>query len=103
MTPQVNQWDSLMVYEETTGTLFPNDLFSSLGTEAVTDTDRSREALGAARELGYQPDDRKSLGQALDKLTPLGIKVIAPMHGPTLTAHTDDVLRAFRDNALAPA
>jgi flavorubredoxin len=103
MTPQVNQWDSLMVYEEQTGTLFPNDLFSSLGTEAVTSKDRSLEALGAARELGYQADDRKSLGQALDKLAPLRIKVIAPMHGSTLTAHVDSMLRAFRDNALAPA
>ncbi len=103
MTPQVNQWDSLMVYEETTGTLFPNDLFSSLGTEPVTDKDRSREALGAARELGYQADDRKQLGQALDKLASLGIKVIAPMHGPTLTGHVSDMLQAFRDNALRPA
>ncbi len=102
MTPQVNQWDSLMVYEETTGTLFPNDLFSSLGTEAVTDKDRSREALAAARELGYQADDRQSLGQALNKLAPLNIKIIAPMHGPTLTAHADDMLRAFRENTLAP-
>jgi hypothetical protein len=33
----------------------------------------------------------------------LSIKVIAPMHGPTLTAHVDDMLRTFRDNALAPA
>jgi flavorubredoxin len=103
MTPQVNQWDSLMVYEATTGTLFPNDLFSSLGTEAVTDEDRSREALGAARELGYQPDDRKSLERTLDKLASLRINIIAPMHGPTLTGHVDDMLRAFRENVLAPA
>ena len=26
ITPQVNQWDSLMVYEETTGTLFSKGL-----------------------------------------------------------------------------
>jgi flavorubredoxin len=103
LTPHVNQWDSLMVYEETTGTLFPNDLFSSLGTEAVTDRDRSREALEAAREVGYQADDRKSLEQALDKLAPLRIAVIAPMHGPTLAAHADDVIRAFRESALSPA
>lgn len=52
MTPQVNQWDSLMVYEETTKTLFPNDLFSSMGVEVVTTEDRSAIALAAARELG---------------------------------------------------
>jgi hypothetical protein len=30
-------------------------------------------ALGAARELGHQADDRTSLGQALDKLAALRI------------------------------
>jgi hypothetical protein len=46
-----------MLFEETTGTLFPNDLFSSLGLEAVTSEDTSRVALEAARQLGYQPND----------------------------------------------
>ena len=53
MTPQVNQWDSLMVHEETTGTLFSNDLFSMPGTDVATDRDASREVLQAARHLGF--------------------------------------------------
>ena len=62
ITPRVNQWDSLMLFEETTGTLFPNDLFSSLGLEAVTSEDTSRVALEVARQLGYQPNDPSAVG-----------------------------------------
>lgn len=100
ITPQVNQWDSLMIYEETTGTLFPNDLFSSMGTTISTDQDHSEAAIAAARDLGYQPDDRASLNRALDKIASLEIKVIATMHGPTVTGHFDRLIRTFRNNAL---
>lgn len=101
MTPQVNQWDSLMIYEETTKTLFPNDLFSSMGVEVTTAEDHSQIALGTARELGYQPNDRAGLARALDKIAPLDVKVVATMHGPTLTAHYDNLVRTFRENSLA--
>jgi flavorubredoxin len=103
MTPQVNQWDSLMVFEETTGTLFPNDLFSMLGTEIVTDRDVSREILAAAQQLGYQPNDRDCLLKALDAIAALPVKVIAPMHGPVLRGHFPALLRTYRDSFLAAA
>jgi flavorubredoxin len=101
MTPQVNQWDSLMVYEEVTQTLFPNDLFSSMGTDITTAHDHSTVALSAARDLGYQPDDRRHLIHALDKISSLDIKVIATMHGPAVTAHIDTLIGTFRDNSLS--
>lgn len=101
ITPQVNQWDSLMVYEETTRTLFPNDLFSNWGVEVTTTEDRSQAALDAARELGYQPNDRAGLERALDKIAPLPVKVLAPMHGPAIIGHYDRFVRAFRENSLA--
>lgn len=100
MTPMVNQWDSLMVYEETTGTLFPNDLFSSLGTEIQSSADHSPRALSSARELGYQANDRRSLEKALDKIERLDVRVVATMHGPTVTAHVDRLIRTFRENSL---
>jgi flavorubredoxin len=103
MTPQVNQWDSLMVFEETTGTLFPNDLFSMLGTEIVTERDVSREILAAAEQLGYQPNDRACLLRALDAIAGLPVKVIAPMHGPVLRGHFPALLRTYRDSFLAAA
>jgi flavorubredoxin len=103
MTPQVNQWDSLMVYEKTTGTLFPNDLFSMLGTEIETDRDVSRELLEAAQHLGYQPNDRACLMRALDAIGALPLKAIAPMHSPTLRDHFPALIRTYRDRFLAAA
>ncbi|MGH7440985.1 MAG: hypothetical protein ACRENE_35375 [Polyangiaceae bacterium] len=101
MTPQVNQWDSLMVYEEKTRTLFPNDLFSHPGTAVTVREDPSATALGAARELGYQPNDRASLLKALDKIGPLKVDLVANMHGPTVHGHFEKLVKTFRDNQLA--
>lgn len=100
MTPQVNQWDSLMVFEEVTGTLFSNDLFSMPGVEIATDRDLIDECLKSTREVGYQPDDRARLDQTLDKIEPLRIKTIAVMHGPAITGHVPQLLRAFRERSL---
>jgi flavorubredoxin len=100
MTPQVNQWDSLMVYEETTATLFSNDLFSMPDVEASVDRDISRECLASTREVGYQPDDRARLIEALDKIQPLHLNAIAVMHGPVIKGHFAELLRAFRDTRL---
>ncbi|MBI4608519.1 MAG: hypothetical protein HY726_05895 [Candidatus Rokubacteria bacterium] len=101
MTPQVNQWDSLMIYEEITKTLFPNDLFSSMGLEVMTTEDRSAIALAAARELGYQANDRTSLQRALDKIAPLEVRLVATMHGPTLIGHYDKLVKTFQESSLA--
>jgi flavorubredoxin len=100
MTPQVNQWDSLMAYEEVTGTLFSNDLFSMPGVEISTDRDLSEECLKSTREVGYQPNDRARLLEALGKIEPLWLNVIAVMHGPVITGHLKTLLRAFRENSL---
>ena len=101
MTPQVNQWDSMMVYEETTRTLFPNDLFSHPGTTVVTREDPSEAALGAARHLGYQPNDRVSLLRALEKIAPLKVDIIANMHGPAVMGHFESLVRTFRTSELS--
>jgi len=103
ITPHINQWNSLMVYEETTGTLFPNDLFAMLGTETATGREVSAENLEGARQVGYQPDDRVSLNRVLDKIERLELKAIAPMHGPVLTAHFDRLISCFREGSLASA
>ncbi len=104
MTPQVNQWDSLMAYEETTGTLFSNDLFSMDGVETVTDRTFGPEFVTATAAVGYQPDDRARLAEALDKIEGLRLRAIAVMHGPVITGHFKELLSAFREHPLvAPA
>jgi flavorubredoxin len=101
MTPHINQWDSMMVFEEKTGTLFPNDLFSHPGVAVTTRDDPSEAALGAARGLGYQPNDRKSLLEALDKIAPLPVQIVANMHGPTVYGHFEKLVATFRKNELS--
>jgi flavorubredoxin len=101
-TPYVNQWDSMMVLEERTGTLFPNDLFSSPVPGATTDDDPTEACLGAAREFGYMANDRDCLLRALDKIEAVAPRRIAPMHGPVLTGHLDALVQAFREQSLAP-
>ena len=101
VTPMVNQWDSMMVYEETTGTLFSNDLFSNLGTDLSTDADLSQELVMGARAVGYQADDRTALTRALDKIEQLELSAVAPMHGPVLTNHFASYIGAFRENSVA--
>jgi flavorubredoxin len=100
MTPHINQWDSMMIFEENSRTLFPNDLFSHPGTTVTTRDNPCEAALGAARGLGYQPNDRKSLDAALDKLEPLPVEIVANMHGPTVYGHFKELVRTFRDNSF---
>jgi flavorubredoxin len=101
ITPMVNQWDSLMVYEETTGMLFSNDLFSNLGTDVTSDQDLSEQLVEGARMVGYQADDRTALGRALDKIEQLNLSGIAPMHGPVITACFANYISAFRNSSVA--
>jgi len=103
VTPMVNQWDSMMVYDETTRLLFPNDLFSNMGTAVTCDDDVSQELVEGARAVGYQADDRTALTRALDKIATLNLDGIAPMHGPMLTSHFDAYIAAFRENSVAAA
>jgi flavorubredoxin len=101
-TPYVNQWDSMMVHEERTGTLFPNDLFASPVEGGILDTDPTAGCLAAAREFGYMANDRACLDAALDKIEAMTPARIAPMHGPVLTTHLGTLISAFRDSSLAP-
>jgi flavorubredoxin len=102
-TPYVNQWDSMMVHEETTGTLFPNDLFASPVEGPVLDTDPTEACIEAAREFGYMPNDAGCLEAALDKVEACNPRRIAPMHGPVLTTGLDRLLAAFRSRSFEHA
>jgi len=101
ITPQVNQWDSLMVHEETTGTLFSNDLFSMPGVGILCGEDLSEECLRSTREVGYQPEDGAKLLAAIEKIERLRLSSTGVMHGPTITGHFDELLGAFRKHSLA--
>src|SRR5436309_2155058 len=84
-TPHVQHWDSMMVFEETTGSLFPADLFLQPGEQPPV----VRENLSGAmchlyREAGIF-GGREPVLQAVNRIEGLHPKWIHPMHGGSLT------------------
>ena len=61
----------------------------------------SEECLRSTREVGYQPEDGAKLLAAIEKIERLRLSSIGVMHGPTITGHFDELLRAFRKHSLA--
>jgi flavorubredoxin len=83
-TPYVHQWESLLAFEETTGTLFSSDLFIHPGGgPAVSEEDRTDLMVDGYRKSGAMPS-MPHIHAALDKLEPLHIQRIACHHGPTI-------------------
>jgi flavorubredoxin len=81
MTPHVHHWDSMMIFEETTKSLFPSDLFIQPGNNkpVITD-DLSKNMLDLYKGVGIFASEipvRKTT-QRVDELSP---KMIFPMHG----------------------
>jgi flavorubredoxin len=95
-TPHVpHSWDAIMVYEETTGTLFTSDLFTALGqTPAVTDKDVVGPALVMLEQSpDYLPIGPRTAG-VFEKLEALQPRVLAGHHS---AAYFGDAVQALRD------
>jgi flavorubredoxin len=84
-TPHVHHWDSMMVVEEETGSLFPSDLFLQPGEQpAVTSEDLGQEMLQAYRMYGiFAHED--PVRAAVHRITELRPDWIHAMHGATIT------------------
>jgi flavorubredoxin len=83
-TPHVHHWDSMMVYEETTGSVFPADLYLQPGEQPPI----VRQDLGAAmcrlyREVGIF-GGREPVLQAVNRIEKLDPAWVHPMHGGSL-------------------
>ena len=106
VTPYVHAWDSLLAYDEVTGTLFSSDLFLQPGTgPALTDRDISEEMVAYTRSLGLFPS-QAHLVAALDKIEALHPVTLACHHGTVKAGQIPAYLRAFRENnvtGLPPA
>lgn len=83
-TPHVHHWDSLMVFEETTGSLFPADLFLQPGDQpaAVTE-DLGAEMCEFYRESGIFAAPEPVL-RSLRRIRALDPEWVHPMHGGSL-------------------
>lgn len=99
ITPYVHQWDSLLAYEETTGTLFSSDLFGTGGAgPAISEEDRTDYMVRYYRQSGLWPS-MPHLHAALDQIEPLDVKRIACHHGSTIAGKVVlDYFRAIREN-----
>jgi flavorubredoxin len=96
-TPHVHHWDSMMVVEEHTRSLFPSDLFLQPGEQpAVTSENLGQEMLEAYRTYGifaHENPVRATVRRILE-LQPAWIHA---MHGATITG---DVLASYSQALL---
>src|SRR5438552_5700284 len=84
-TPHVHHWDSMMVVEETTGSLFPADLFLQPGDQPPMVTENLGDAMcGVYRAVGiFAHED--PVRQVVDRIEALDPEWTHAMHGGTLT------------------
>ena len=83
-TPHVHHWDSMMVFEETTRSLFPADLYIQPGDQpAIVRADLGPEMCALYRESGIFAA-REPVLRVVDRIEGLTPAWIHPMHGGSL-------------------
>lgn len=83
-TPHVHHWDSMMVVEETTGSLFPADLFIQPNDQpAIVREDLSTEMCASYRANGIFGSAEAVL-RTVDRVERLAPSWVHPMHGGSL-------------------
>lgn len=104
MTPHVHHWDSMIVFEETEGVLFPADLFIQPGDVPPTSTeDMSGAMIQLYRTVGIMPSE-DAVHRVLDRMERLPLRHVNPMHGSTIPASAlSPYVRALREQPFAYA
>jgi flavorubredoxin len=102
-TPHVHHWDSMMVVEQSTRSLFPSDLFIQPGDQPpVVDEDLGQEMCGYYREIGifaHEDPVRRIVDRIEQEVRP---EWIHAMHGGTLTGDVfPRYVRALREERFA--
>jgi flavorubredoxin len=101
-TPHVHHWDSMMVVEETTGSLFPADLFLQPGDQPPVVTDNlSDEMVAFYRKVGiFAHED--PVRRVVDRIEQLDARWVHAMHGGTLTRESfPSYVSALREKEFA--
>src|SRR3954468_5996053 len=87
-TPHVHHWDSMMVIEETTQSLFPADLFIQPGEQpGIIEQNLGGEMCHLYRESGIFGGDKPVL-QTVNRIEKLALAWVHPMHGGSMTGET---------------
>jgi flavorubredoxin len=87
-TPHVHHWDSMMLFEETTKSLFPSDLYIQAGDQPpVVTEDLGAEMCAYYREIGiFAHED--PVRRVVDRIERLDPDWIHGMHGGSLRRET---------------
>jgi flavorubredoxin len=101
-TPHVHHWDSMMVFDESTRSLFPSDLFIQPGDQPpVVSEDLTAEMCGFYREIGIFAHE-EPVRRCVDRLEQLAPQWVHAMHGGTLTGEIlPRYARALREQPFA--
>ena len=98
MTPHVHHWDSMMIFEETTRSLFPSDLFIQPGdNKPVIIEDLSENMINLYRGAGIFASE-EPVRQTTKRLVNMSPKMVYPMHGSCmdssiLSKYTDAIMK----------
>ena len=88
MTPHVHHWDSMMIFEETTKSLFPSDLFIQPGVnKPVISDDLSEQMIQMYRGVGIFAAE-KPVRKVVKRLERLAPAMVYPMHGSCFDSST---------------
>jgi flavorubredoxin len=101
-TPHVHHWDSMMVFEESTKSLFPSDLFIQPGDQPpVVNEDLGSVMCEYYREIGIFAHE-EPVRRTIDRLEPLQPDFVHAMHGGTLTGEIfPKYVKALREERFA--
>jgi Uncharacterized flavoproteins len=83
-TPHVHHWDSMMIFDETTRSLFPADLFIQPGDQPpIVLENLGKEMCQLYREVGIFAAEKPVL-KVVDRIERLDLQWVHPMHGGSL-------------------
>jgi flavorubredoxin len=101
-TPHVHHWDSMMIFEETTRSVFPADLYIQPGDQPPTIADDlGLEMCAYYRRIGMFAHERP-VRAVVDRLDALRPEWMHAMHGGSLTREAiPRYTRALREEAFA--
>ncbi len=101
-TPHVHHWDSMMVFDETTKSLFPADLFIQAGDQPPLVTENlGSQMCELYRGLGIFAAEAP-VRRVVERIEALQPRWVHAMHGGTLRGSAlPDYARALREEAFA--
>jgi flavorubredoxin len=101
-TPHVHHWDSMMLFDETSRSLFPSDLFIQAGDQPPVVTENlGSEMCGLYREAGIFAHE-EPVRRVVDRVEALDPDWVHGMHGGSLTREAfPHYVRALREEPFA--